>query len=124
MSIISTLALKNKAGAAVTFIRELGTSTGVVLRDAAETVFNRAARVKMDTVMPGAKGNVVRSTGQLICPVYDEAGLKLRELRFSYEFLLPVSSTQVEREELHARMKELMISATVQAAVVAMDNPT
>lgn len=124
MSIISTLSLLNKAGTAVTFIREVGSNIGVTLRDAAETIFNRAARVTLSTVMPGTKGNVVRSSASMVQPVYDANGVKLRDLKFSYEYLLPVSSTQLEREEFHARVKALIASGTVSAAVTTLDNPT
>lgn len=122
MSQITTIALKNKAAATVSFIRESASGLIVTLRDSTATVFVQAARLTLRTFMPGKKGNVVRHQRELTMPVYDANGLKLREYRYSDEFLLPTTGTALEREEFQARVASLMAATVTTENVVDLNS--
>lgn len=122
MSQIATIALKNKAAATVNFIRESASGLIVTLRDATATVFVQAARLTLRSFMPGKKGNVVRHQRDFVIPIYDANGVKLREYRWSDEFLLPVTGNSLEREEFLARVASLMASTVTTENVVDLNS--
>lgn len=113
MSIIASLALKNAADAARIFTRESGNGLTVTLRDAAQTVWSQAARVVLRSVTPSARGNVVREQQTITVPVYDPAGVKLREYKFAGEALIPIGGTEQERDEFLALVKSLYASTVM-----------
>lgn len=121
MSVITTLILKNKANADVTFVRESGNGSTVTLRDSSEPIWVRAARVVMRNVLPAKNGAVVRHQKELDQPIYDANGVLLRTLRYKSEFLLPTSSTDTERDEFLARVKSLESSVTTEENVADLN---
>lgn len=113
MSTIATLALKNAAGTARPFTRESGTGLTVTLRDAAATIWSRAARVVLRAVTPSSKSSVVREQQEIKMPVFDVVGVKTHEYRFSGEILIPINGTEAERDEFLALISSLYASATM-----------
>lgn len=113
MSIIATLTLKNAANVDRTFTRESGNGLTVTLRDAAETVWSKAARVVLRAVTPSTRGSVVREQQEIVYPVYDGLGVKLREYKFAGEALLPIGGTEAERDEFLALVKSLYASTVM-----------
>lgn len=113
MSIIATLTLKNAANVDRTFTRESGNGLTVTLRDAAETVWSKAARVVLRAVTPSIRGSVVREQQDIVYPVYDSLGVKLREYKFAGEALLPIGGTELERDEFLALIKSLYASTVM-----------
>lgn len=113
MSTIATLALLNAAGTARNFTRESGNGLIVTLRDAAATVWSRAARVVLRAVVPSGKSSVVREQQEIKMPVFDAEGIKTHEYRFSGEILIPINGTEVERDEFLALIKSLYASTAM-----------
>lgn len=113
MSNIATLALLNAAGTARNFTRESGNGLVVTLRDAAATVWSRAARVVLRAVVPSGKSTVVREQQEIKVPVFDALGVKTHEYRFSGEILIPISGTEAERDEFLALIKSLYASTVM-----------
>lgn len=113
MSIIASLVLKNAANVDRTFTRESGNGLTVTLRDAAQAIWAQAARVVLRAVTPSARGSVVREQQEVLLPVYDATGKKLREYRFEGEALIPISGTEAERDEFLALIKSLYASTVI-----------
>lgn len=113
MSIIATLTLKNAANVDRTFTRESGNGLTVTLRDAAETTWSKASRVVLRAVTPSTRGSVVREQQEIVYPVYDGLGVKLREYKFAGEALLPIGGSETERDEFLALIKSLYASTVM-----------
>lgn len=113
MSTLNSIILLDAASANVTFTRESGNGNSVTLRDASQGIFARAARLVLRAVLPSVRGKVVREQQEISIPIYDAEGVKIREYRFSGEFLIPTEGTEAERDLLLAYVKSLYATATM-----------
>lgn len=126
MSLIQTLSLKNAAGTAIVFNREVVTGNGVRLRDAAATVFSRATRILVSTVLPSEKGSVVKGLVELEYPIFD-ATTGVLKYTFRHGIggtYVPKDSTAAERKDFRAMVTSFYASDIFIAQIENMDVPS
>lgn len=122
MATVSSITLKNAAAVNVVFNREVGLVDGVILRDSTETVYSKAARLKLTTKLPSPSSKVARMKQTFTYPVYDATtGALLHTLTKIEEWIIPQDATKANRDEFHARTKEASISSVVTAAISNLD---
>lgn len=125
MAFVQTISLKNAAAAAVVFNREATTKFGVRLRDSVSTVFSRATRVTIESILPSDKGSVVKSLMQVEMPIYDTTtGVLKYTFRHSKDgTFVPKDSTLSERKEFRALISSYYASDVFIAQIEQLDIP-
>lgn len=125
MSAIATLALKNHAAATVNFTPDTVRGGDYAKwEDRTAATFAGTPYVSMTRkASPDANG-VRKCQLKLVIPSVDGVtGLVKYKPMFTAQFDLPNSATLSERQELLARVKELVISSVVNGAVLSNDHP-
>lgn len=120
MSAFAAITLANSVPANVVFSPARIDSKGIAKWMAPSTVvYDDKPSMTLLVREPQNGSNVARVTGKITVPVMDtvDTSLKLGDAIGSFEYVLPKQCTLVQRQNIHALLKDLLTEAVITDAV-------